>query len=150
MRAFVTVLLLSWNVWSGRVDVRNAVCRLLVPRITIPDVLPSRYDARLLLESLPELPLKREISRPSSPGGWSDLPSDTEDTFFFSAEEVEDYRREKRRRVMDRDREARLQAIRAEEGSDEEKDPREDWGGSDEEVRRLSLFTPSIPSTLRL
>ena len=147
----MTVLLFSWNVWSGRVDVRNAVCRLLIPRITIPDVLPYRYDARLLLESLPELPsLREEISRPSSPGGWSGLPSDTEDTFFFSAEEAEDYHREKRRRVMDRDREARLKAIRAEEGSDEEKDPREDWGGSDEEVRRLSLLTPSIPSTLRL
>ncbi len=64
-----------------------------------------------------------------------DLPSDAEDTFFFSAEEVEDYRREKRRRVIDRDREARLRAIRAEEGDEEERDPREDWGGSDEEVR---------------
>ncbi|KAM5540168.1 hypothetical protein V8D89_006308 [Ganoderma adspersum] len=97
----------------------------------------DRYDARLLLESLPSLsspPDDGNVTRPTSPGGWSDLPSDAEDTFFFSAGEVEDYRREKRRRVMDRDREARLRAIRAERGDDEgERDLREDWGGSDEE-----------------
>ncbi|TBU60293.1 hypothetical protein BD310DRAFT_340456, partial [Dichomitus squalens] len=94
----------------------------------------DRYDARLLLESLPNISSQPEvISRASSPGGWSDLPSDAEDTFFFTAEETEDYRRDKRRRVMDRDREARLRAIRAEDGSDEERDPKESWGGSDEE-----------------
>ncbi|KAI1782840.1 hypothetical protein LXA43DRAFT_1103337 [Ganoderma leucocontextum] len=94
----------------------------------------DRYDARLLLESLPDLSsLPDHSTRPSSPGGWSDLPSDAEDTFFFSVGEVEDYRREKRRRVMDRDREARLRAIRAEEGDDVERDPKDDWGGSDEE-----------------
>lgn len=27
----------------------------------------------------------------SSPGGWSDLAFDAEDTFFFSTEEAEDY-----------------------------------------------------------
>ncbi|PIL34455.1 hypothetical protein GSI_03231 [Ganoderma sinense ZZ0214-1] len=96
----------------------------------------DRYDARLLLESLPNFSSPTENghdTRLNSPGGWSDLPSDAEDTFFFSAEEVEDYRREKRRRVMDSDREARLRAIRAEEGDSGERDPREDWGGSDEE-----------------
>ncbi|TBU24616.1 hypothetical protein BD311DRAFT_701803 [Dichomitus squalens] len=94
----------------------------------------DRYDARHLLETLPDLsPQPEASSRASSPGGWSDLSSDAEDTFFFTAEETEDYRREKRRRVMDRDREARLRAIRAEDGSDEERDPKESWGGSDEE-----------------
>ena len=107
------------------------------PRLPLSDACLHRYDARLLLESLPDSsPPPAHAARPSSPGGWSDLPSDSEDTFFFSAEEVEDYRREKRRRVMDRDREARLRAIRAEEGDDAgERDPREDWGGSDEEAR---------------
>ena len=111
-----------------------------------------RYDARLLLDSLPSLSSPHDdgnATRPTSPGGWSDLPSDAEDTFFFSAGEVEDYHREKRRRVMDQDREARLRAIRAEQGDEEgERDPREDWGGSDEEVRLLrsrsrSILTPS-------
>lgn len=67
-----------------------------------------------------------------SPTGWSDLPSDAEDTFFFSPEEAEDYHREKRRRVIEKSREDRLKALRDER----EEDPPEDaWGGSDEEVR---------------
>jgi hypothetical protein len=75
-----------------------------------------------------------QVVKPSSPGGWSDLPSDAEDTFFFSPEEVEDFRRDKRRRLIDRTREERLKARRAEdgEGSEEEEEP---WAGSDEEVR---------------
>ena len=75
---------------------------------------------------------------PSSPGGWSDLPSDAEDTFFFSPDEVEDYRREKRRRLLDQGREARLRALRDEEPGDEQP-AEEQWGGSDEEVRYTSL-----------
>ena len=75
-----------------------------------------RYDARLLLESLPDVSASPVSPDPASPGGWSDLPSDAEDTFFFSAEEAEDYRRDKRRRVIDRDREARLTALRAKMG----------------------------------
>ncbi|EJF62065.1 hypothetical protein DICSQDRAFT_180388 [Dichomitus squalens LYAD-421 SS1] len=119
----------------------------------------DRYDARLLLESLPNISSQPEaISRASSPGGWSDLPSDAEDTFFFTAEETEDYRRDKRRRVMDRDREARLRAIRAEDGSDEERDPKESWGGSDEEpddaqrelMRRTASHILSSPNPAQL
>lgn len=105
----------------------------------------DRYDARLLLDALPDVPLPTatSVEEPSSPGGWSDLPSDAEDTFFFSSQEVEDYRREKRRRIISEDRQARLRAIRSEVG-DEEKvdaDPREEWGGSDEEV--LSMPRPN-------
>ncbi|EJF62049.1 hypothetical protein DICSQDRAFT_161308 [Dichomitus squalens LYAD-421 SS1] len=128
-------------------DVRNAVYRFLSSRIPIPDVLPYRYDARLLLESLPNISSQPEaISRASSPGGWSDLPSDAEDTFFFTAEETEDYRRDKRRRVMDQD------------GSDEERDPKESWGGSDEEpddaqrklMRRTASHILSSPNPAQL
>jgi hypothetical protein len=90
----------------------------------------DRYDVRLLLESLPEPDAEHSQVRPISPSGWSDLPSDSEDTFFFSPDEVEDYRREKRRRLIDRGREERLKALAAEEG-EEDSDP---WGGSDEEV----------------
>jgi hypothetical protein len=69
--------------------------------------------------------------RPLSPSGWSDLPSDSEDTFFFSPDELEDYRREKRRRLIDRSQEERLRALATIDGQEEDPDP---WGGSDEEV----------------
>ena len=59
------------------------------------------------------------LEHPTSPGGWWDLPSDAEDT-FFSASEVEDYRRDDRRRVIDRYRETRSQALRAEAGDSDE------------------------------
>ncbi|KAI0354392.1 hypothetical protein OH77DRAFT_1425959 [Trametes cingulata] len=108
------------------------------------DVWVDRYDARLLLDALPTTAssiIDSGYAVPDSPGGWSDLPSDSEDTFFFSPEEVEDYRREKRRRIIDADREARLRALRAEAGDDEDDpgDPREEWGGSDEEPDDVQL-----------
>ena len=66
----------------------------------------------------------------------SDLPSDTEDTFFFSPSEVDDYHREKRRRTMEQDHELRLQALRDTCQDDIDDGPDEDfWGGSDEEVQ---------------
>lgn len=69
---------------------------------------------------------------PGSLGGWSDLPSDAEDTFFFSPDEAEDYRREKRRRIIDQSRKTRLKALR---DADPDGEPdKEIWGGSDEEV----------------
>ncbi|KAI8977827.1 hypothetical protein BD414DRAFT_517061 [Trametes punicea] len=103
----------------------------------------DRYDARLLLDALPTASPQSDAgtAEPSSPGGWSDLPSDAEDTFFLSPEEVDDYHREKRRRVIHEDREARLRALRL-EGEihhDEAADPREDWGGSDEEPDEVQL-----------
>ncbi|KAH9850926.1 hypothetical protein C2E23DRAFT_833437 [Lenzites betulinus] len=97
----------------------------------------DKYDARLLLDALPEFSAAATSSptEPSSPGGWSDLPSDAEDTFFFSPDEIEDYRRDKRRRVIHEDRQARLRALHVEAPNDGQPpaDPREDWGGSDEE-----------------
>lgn len=92
-----------------------------------------RYDARLLLDTLPTSEAHKAV--PSSPTGWSDLPSDSEDTFFLSADEVDDYRRVKRRRTIDADRAARLQALHLEHG--EEIQDQEQWGGSDEEVRYI-------------
>ena len=81
-------------------------------------------------------------SQPDSPSGWSDLPSDTEDTFFFTPDETEDFRREKRRRLIEQTREERLKA-RMEEDHMEDEEIQEDedvWGGSDEEVSVFLSF----------
>ncbi|KAF9467615.1 hypothetical protein BDZ94DRAFT_1248551 [Collybia nuda] len=116
--------------------------------------LAQKYDARLLLDSLPVH--SAGGPEPSSPGGWSDLPSDAEDTFFFSPEEVEDFRRDKRRRLIDRNREERLRARRAEDGEASEEE--EVWGGSDEEpeeaqkelMRRTASHLLSSPNPAQL
>ncbi|KAF9075005.1 hypothetical protein BDP27DRAFT_1316329 [Rhodocollybia butyracea] len=90
----------------------------------------DRYDARLLLDphflSTTNAQAHTSEATPASPSGWSDLPSDAEDTFFFSAEETDDYRRDKRRRLMEQTREERLKARMEEDGEGI-------WGGSDEE-----------------
>lgn len=99
--------------------------------------LVSRYDARLLLDPqiLSGLANSENLaSTPESPTGWSDLPSDAEETFSFTPEETEDFRREKRRRLMDQNREERLKARMEEDGE-------EVWGGSDEEVSDHFTFT---------
>lgn len=102
-----------------------------------------RYDIRLLLNHLPT----KQPHRSPSPSGWSDLPSDSEDTFFLSQDDIEDYRREKRRRLHEAQREERLKARMEQDGE-------EVWGGSDEEVHSLFLFlcqsncySPMIPKT---
>ena len=103
----------------------------------------SRYDARLLLDVLPNSNAKASTStsisqQPDSPtGGWSDLPSDTEDTFFFTPDETEDFRKEKRRKLLEQTREQRLKARMEEDHVDDEENQEEEdvWGGSDEEVR---------------
>ncbi|KAI0325765.1 hypothetical protein GY45DRAFT_1329876 [Cubamyces sp. BRFM 1775] len=122
----------------------------------------DRYDCRLLVDTLPTLPATAcaDTAEPDSPGGWSDIPSDAEDTFFLSQEEVEDYRREKRRRVIHDGREARLRALQASGDADDTPpaDPREDWGGSDEEpddaqkelMRRTASHVLASPNAAQL
>ncbi|KAG1761424.1 hypothetical protein EDD22DRAFT_17484 [Suillus occidentalis] len=114
-----------------------------------------RYDARLLLDAVPEH-ASPSTSQPRSlsPTGWSDLPSDSEDTFFFTPYEVEDYRREKRRRLIDQNREDRLRAL-TETDESEQSDL---WGGSDEEpddiqselMKRTALHLLSSPNPAQL
>ena len=100
-----------------------------------------RYDARLLLDTLPDsnprVSTDTVYQQPDSPTGWSDLPSDTEDTFFFTPDETEDFRKEKRRRLLEQTREERLKARMEEDHVEDEEDQEEEdvWGGSDEEVR---------------
>ncbi|KAG1824820.1 uncharacterized protein BJ212DRAFT_1244446, partial [Suillus subaureus] len=115
----------------------------------------DRYDARLLLDAVPEHASSSiSQSRPLSSTGWSDLASDTEDTFFFTPNEIEDYRREKRRRLIDQNREDRLRAL-AETDDSEQSDI---WGGSDEEpddvqselMKRTALHLLSSPNPAQL
>ncbi|KAG1769074.1 hypothetical protein EV702DRAFT_1203055 [Suillus placidus] len=115
----------------------------------------DRYDARLLLDAVTEH-ASPSISQPRllSPTGWSDLPSDTEDTFFFTPHEIEDYRREKRRRLIDRNREDRLRAL----AKTDESEQLDLWGGSDEEpdniqselMKRTALHLLSSPNPAQL
>ncbi|KAF7416302.1 hypothetical protein PC9H_002567 [Pleurotus ostreatus] len=123
---------------------------------TLPSVWVDRYDARLLLESLPTQSGAVSEARAVSPSGWSDLPSDTEDTFFLDPDEIESYNRDKRRRILDRDREARLRALQELEiANGVEEDP---WGGSDEEpdddqkdlMRRTAKHIVTSPNAAQL
>ncbi|KAF8523565.1 hypothetical protein JB92DRAFT_2704847 [Gautieria morchelliformis] len=119
------------EVWDERLISR---CRFLFGTFTSTF---HRYDARLLLTSLPTAASGGPYSPPTppSPAGWSDLPSDSEDTFFFSPPEIEDFQREKRRKLMDAGREARLRAMR-ESDPDPARDfseAKELWGGDEEE-----------------
>jgi len=98
------------------------------PRLLVVHI---RYDVRLILDppSTYQGPGER---RSPSPSGWSDIPSDTENTFFFGKTEAENYRRDKRRRLLESAREERLRALEVLEPADE---PQETCWESDEEVR---------------
>ena len=118
-----------------------------------------RYDARLLLDTLPRIARTAAaaapndddaaaVFRPGSPGGWSDLPSDAEDTFFLTPDETADLHRTKRLRHLDALRTARLRALSPSasphhhhpaDGDATANANADPWGGSDEEVKRNSL-----------
>lgn len=102
--------------------------------------LPGRFDVRLLLESVEELahssnPSPTQLRAQSDPladVGWDDVPSDSEDTFFLSPEEVVEYHHDKRRRMLEKGRQDRLRALAEEDES--QADPTEISWRSDEEV----------------
>lgn len=119
---------------------------------------PHRYDARLLLDALPRIASSSaapndEASaskpRPDSPsGGWSDLPSDAEDTFFLTPDETTDLHRTKRLRHLDALRTARLRAL-SPDASPPNNNDTDPWGGTDEEVSKsLSLPKSKIATKL--
>ncbi|KAF8151765.1 hypothetical protein B0H34DRAFT_728932 [Crassisporium funariophilum] len=119
----------------------------------------DRYDARLLLDALPDnTVVVTHDSRTDSPTGWSDLSSDAEDTFFFSRDEVEDFRKEKRRKLLERTREERLKARMEEDGVQEDEQEDDIWGGSDEEpdepqkdlMRRTATHLLTSPNAAHL
>ena len=95
---------------------------------------PYRYDVRLLLDALPTVTVSTTSPHappdsPCSGDGWSDLPSDAEDTFFLTPTETADLHRTKRMRHLDDLHAARLRALSPDD--DVDADP---WGGSDEEA----------------
>jgi hypothetical protein len=119
-----------------------------------------RYDARLLLDALPPFsanivdhteasnndnaPAPAPAQAPfradsPTPSGWSDLPSDAEDTFFLTPEETTDLHRTKRLRHFDALRTARLRALSPDATNNTGADVNADadpWGDSDEEVKK--------------
>lgn len=116
---------------------------LLLRASLVAEASRHRYDARLLLDASHILAKPSDPDR-LSPTGWSDLPSDSEDTFFLSQEEIEDYHRDKRRRMIEHGREQRLKAMRAEDEEGIEAKEEDEWGGSDEEVPNCPPTTTSI------
>ncbi|KAN0109055.1 hypothetical protein V8E52_009689 [Russula decolorans] len=143
------------------------------------DMWVDRYDARLLLDALP--PFAASIVdhtattasndddnddalappfRPDSPdGGWSDLPSDAEDTFFLTPEETSDLHRTKRLRHLDALRTARLRALSPDATNnspdggygDVNADDADPWGDSDEEPdeQQMDLMRRTAAHTVR-
>jgi hypothetical protein len=101
----------------------------------------------LLLESVKEIGPSasaihlRAPSDPLADVGWNDIPSDSEDTFFLTPEEIVEYHHDKRRRMLEKGRQDRLRAMAEEDeaaGQGTEEPPEASWGGSDEEVSHLS------------
>ncbi|KAL4254179.1 hypothetical protein ABKN59_004543 [Abortiporus biennis] len=141
---FVGEALIKWRSNSGQEDEN------------LEEVWVDRYDARLLLDTLPQIH-RESVTERYSPTGWSDLPSDAEDTFFLSTDETEDYRRAKRRRLIDQAREDRLRSLREERDNEEPEDP-DPWGGSDEEpddeqkelMRRTATHLSNSPNAAQL
>lgn len=151
------------------------------------DMWVDRYDARLLLDALPPLfasivdhttttttttasnddsdalapPFTGRPDSPSGLSGWSDLPSDAEDTFFLTPEETSDLHRTKRLRHLDDLRTARLRALSLSSddnntngygyGGDVNADAGPPWGGSDEEPdeQQMDLMRRTAAHTVR-
>ncbi|KAH9173382.1 hypothetical protein EDB89DRAFT_1959579 [Lactarius sanguifluus] len=80
---------------------------------------------------LPHVPLN------SPGGGWTDLPSDSEDSFFLTPDETADLHRTKRMRHLDALHTAHMRALSPAPCLDDDDDA---WGGGDEEVSPLAHF----------
>ncbi|KAF8734486.1 hypothetical protein RHS02_06779, partial [Rhizoctonia solani] len=128
----------------------------------------DRFDVRLLLE-----PSERIVATPgelrASPHtlndplanvGWDDLPSDSEDTFFLTPKEVNEYRHDKRRKMLEKGRQDRLRALAEEDEANGwgTEPPEASWGGSDEEpddvqanlMRRTATHIRASPNPTQL
>ncbi|CAE6476146.1 unnamed protein product [Rhizoctonia solani] len=128
------------------------------------DIWVDRFDVRLLLESLDSVaapaPIQLDnLNEPPADVGWDDLPSDAEDTFFLTPKEVDEYRHDKRRKMLEQGRQDRLRALaEADEINDPGVIPEALWGGSDEEpddaqvnlMRRTAAHIRASPNPAQL
>ncbi|CCO35271.1 hypothetical protein BN14_09388 [Rhizoctonia solani AG-1 IB] len=105
-----------------------------------------RFDVRLLLEPPEKVATQDKLNAsphtlndPLADMGWDDLPSDSEDTFFLTPKEVSEYRHDKRRKMLEKERQDRLRALAEEDEANGwgTEPPEASWGGSDEEVRQI-------------
>jgi hypothetical protein len=103
-------------------------------------LLTYRYDARLLLDERPQIP---EARSPSSTG-WSDVPSDAEETFSMVEEDIEDHARRKKRKLLDEQREHRLKALQDEGGQAPATEETSDTLSEDKEVFSLLFLLSRI------
>ncbi|KAI0298334.1 hypothetical protein B0F90DRAFT_1810905 [Multifurca ochricompacta] len=119
----------------------------------------DRYDARLLLDALPTInAAAAALARPDSPSGWSDLPSDAEDTFFLTPTETADLHRTKRLRHLDALRTARLRALSPDTDPAPLLGSADPWGDSDEEpdeaqielMRRTATYVTRATNSAQL
>jgi hypothetical protein len=120
--------------------------------VLISLLLCFRFDARLMLTSLPPLPAPSLSNDPLAKIGWDDLDSDSEDTFFMSAAEIETFKADKTRREMEENRQKRMRALEEQEAAERDPNDPAGWGDSDEEVShafmRGSVSTNSLGRSL--
>lgn len=115
---------------------------------TEPNASCRRYDALHLLSALPPHPSSDHVpASPASSTGWTDLPSDAEDTFFLSGDEGDVYSRGKKRRRMEAGRRERMEALRLKGEAEEEEERGKErvdedvWGGDGEVVSRDGSYS---------
>lgn len=120
-----------------------SILPLLKPRSLNKRLASCRFDARLLLSSLPPSDAQEASSStdPATQIGWDDLPSDSEDTFFMSVAEIDTYLVDKRQRDMEINRQKRMRAFEEREAAERDPNDPAGWGGSDEEVLTVAHFT---------
>ncbi|PVF99344.1 hypothetical protein CPB86DRAFT_783722 [Serendipita vermifera] len=118
-------------------------------------ILTDRHDARLLLDSAPKSMKTIESVKVDIEDGWDDLPSDAEDLFFFSQEEADEIRREKKRKLLDTAHEARLAAMKARDTEkpsvDAEMDPNEEPDDTQLQLmKKTAAHIVSSPNAVQL
>ncbi|GAA5890893.1 hypothetical protein JCM6882_008848 [Rhodosporidiobolus microsporus] len=130
------------------------------------EVWTDRYDLLHLLPSLPShlphpapvfsstTPANTSTSDPPAPPspGFSDLPSDHEELFYFSPVERADLEKRKKRRRMDEEREERVRQREEEdrraEGKEAPKEGEVDWEAGDEPSPTLLSLMLRLHATL--
>ncbi|KAL8281533.1 hypothetical protein RQP46_006217 [Phenoliferia psychrophenolica] len=108
----------------------------------------DRYDALNLLEAVP--PPSADPPSPTLSAGFSDLPSDSEEMFYFDADTREDIGRQKKRRKMDEGREERLRALKDKEEAERVADEPDATQLAMMQKLHLTLLASPSPSVLEI